>query len=286
MRQFILGGNVAYPTADTEITAFADGAVGFAYISTDGKTKSDATGTKIIDKGYLVLGRKSEKGGPVVLPFYKNNFSYSKGVYQAGTKFSGSYTIIDVTPHLDYTIIVVKKGVRFNERNKWTATIHATDSDTPTTIAEKIAKSITENASGVKAEAAEGVLTFSSDSVGVDYELVGADELSGVEIEQTHATAAYGDASYIIDLANKAAADAGFRDTYRDDASLLYPNYPLNPLAQPDTADAGYTIFTLRFAEPREVKTRDEVVNQIIQIAFPTGAAGITTFETVCKALV
>ena len=82
-----------------------------------------------------------------------------------------------------------------------------------------------------------------------------------------------------------AAADAGFNDTYQSDVSLLYPNFPLNPLKQADAADTGFTIFTLRFAEPRDVKTRDEVVNQIVQVAFPTGSAAITTFETVCEAL-
>lgn len=52
-----------------------------------------------------------------------------------------------------------------------------------------------------------------------------------------------------------------------------------------DAVDKGFTIFTLSFAEPRDVKTRDEVINQIVQVAFPTGAEQITTFETVCKAL-
>ena len=65
----------------------------------------------------------------------------------------------------------------------------------------------------------------------------------------------------------------------------MRPHYPLNPLEVSDTADKGFTIFTLSFAEPRDVKTRDEVVNQIVQVAFPTGAAQITIFETVCKAL-
>jgi hypothetical protein len=51
------------------------------------------------------------------------------------------------------------------------------------------------------------------------------------------------------------------------------------------TPDAGYTIFTLRFAVPREMKTRDEVVHQIVQIAFPTGADAITTVETILKAI-
>lgn len=65
----------------------------------------------------------------------------------------------------------------------------------------------------------------------------------------------------------------------------MRPHYPLNPLEVSDAADKGFTIFTLSFAEPRDVKTRDEVVNQIVQVAFPTGAEQINTFETVCKAL-
>ena len=86
-------------------------------------------------------------------------------------------------------------------------------------------------------------------------------------------------------MAEKAAADAGFEYTYRDAYYYLYPDYPLNPLKSADAKDTGFTIFTLRFAEPRDVKTRDEVVNQIIQVAYPTDAAAITTFETVCNAL-
>jgi len=33
------------------------------------------------------------------------------------------------------------------------------------------------------------------------------------------------------------------------------------------------------------MKTRDEVVHQIVQIAFPTEAAAITTVETILKAI-
>lgn len=285
MRQFLLGANGAYPTADTDITALAAGAVGFGYLATDGKTKIDADGTKIVNKGYIILGRAASDGGPVVLPFYKNNFSFVKGTYQAATAYSGDVTITEVTPFLDYTLIVVKKGVKFNERNKWTATVHASKSDTASTIADKLATLISDNSSGMTASAASGKITLSCTDKGVDYEVVGADELMDVTVNQTHANIAYGDAVYVTKLANMAAADAGFNDTYQSDVNLLYPNFPLNPLKQADAADVGFTIFTLRFAEPREVKTRDEVVNQIVQVAFPTGSAAITTFETVCKAL-
>ena len=59
----------------------------------------------------------------------------------------------------------------------------------------------------------------------------------------------------------------------------------MNPLAQPDKADTGFTVYTIRFAEPRDMKTRDEVVHQIIQIAYPTGSAAIGTLKTVLNAL-
>ena len=57
--------------------------------------------------------------------------------------------------------------------------------------------------------------------------------------------------------------------------------YPLNPNAGTNTTDTGYTVYTLRFAVPRDVKTRDELVHQIVQIAIPTGAAQITTMDTI-----
>ena len=288
MRNFLLGKSVAYPAADTELTAIASGAVAFGYIATDGKIKVDNAGTKIIDKGYIILGRTSAEGGPVVLPFYKNKFSYSKGEYQAPTAYSGNLTVADVSPYLDYSIIIVKKGQLFNYRNRWTATVHSKESDDATSIAEKLVALINANTAGhgITASNASGKISFTGGEKGVDYKIVGADELMNIEVTQTHATIAYGDAAYVTDLARKAAADAGFSDTYQDEVRLLYPNYPLDPLKQPDSADVGFTIFTLKFAEPREVKTRDEVVNQIVQVAFPTGASAITTFETVCKALV
>ena len=129
-------------------------------------------------------------------------------------------------------------------------------------------------------------MTIDGQVVGMDYEVIPADLLTGLAVTSTQkGEAAYGDAQYIIDLANKAAADAGFEYTYQEAGELMRPHYPLNPLEVSDAADKGFTIFTLSFAEPRDVKTRDEVVNQIVQVAFPTAAEQITTFETVCKAL-
>ena len=288
MRQFILGKNVAYASTVANLTLVPDGAVGVFY-DKDGTLTVSTDGTDVNKEAMLVLGRKAELGGPVVLPIYKNNFSFVKGVYQAASTFEYTVTIPAPKTVGDYTLIIAKKGVKFNERNKWTATVHVKDTSmVAEELAIKLVKQITNNSIGSEVEVTyKGeTITVKAKKAGVDYALIPADLLYGVQPNKVHnGIPAYGDAKYVKDLADKAAADAGFEYTYRDAYVDLYPNYPLNPLAQPDGEDKGYTIFTLRFAEPRQVKTRDEVVNQIVQVAFPTGASAITTFETVCKGL-
>lgn len=282
MRQFLLGKSVAYPTA---LTSLAIGQLAFVAI-VSGVETLDSDGTKIKDKGYIYLGKSDAKGGKLVVPIYKNNFSYSKMVYAASTQYTGNFTIADVVAGSDYTVVVVKKGVGFNERNKWTATVRAKAADTVDTIAAALASQITANVSaGVTAAASAGKVTVTAKEKGVDYELTLGDDLFGTAVTQTHATAAVADAKYITDLAIKAAADAGIEYTYQDAGELIYPDFPLNPLAQDDSADTGFTVYTIRFAEPREMKTVDQSINQIVQIAVPTGTAAIATIDKILAAL-
>ena len=282
MRQFLLGKSVAYPTA---LTSLAVGQLAFVAL-VSGVETLDSDGTKIKDKGYIYLGKSDAKGGKLVVPIYKNNFSYSKMVYAASTQYTGNFTIANVVAGSDYTVVVVKKGIGFNERNKWTATVRAKAADTVGTIASALASQITANVgAGVTAAASAGKVTVTAKEKGVDYELTLGDDLFGTAVTQTHATAAVADAKYITDLAIKAAADAGIEYTYQDAGELIYPDFPLNPLAQDNSADAGFTVYTIRFAEPREMKTVDQSINQIVQIAVPTGTAAIATIDKVLAAL-
>lgn len=282
MRQFLLGKSVAYPTA---LTSLAVGQLAFVAL-VSGVETLDSDGTEIKNKGYIYLGKSDAKGGKLVVPIYKNNFSYSKMVYAASTQYTGNFTIADVVAGSDYTVVVVKKGVGFNERNKWTATVRAKAADTVDTIAAALASQITANVSaGVTAAASAGKVTVTAKEKGVDYELTLGDDLFGTAVTQTHATAAVADAKYITDLAIKAAADAGIEYTYQDAGELIYPDFPLNPLAQDDSADTGFTVYTIRFAEPREMKTVDQSINQIVQIAVPTGTAAIATIDKILAAL-
>lgn len=282
MRQFLLGKSVAYPTA---LTSLAVGQLAFVAL-VSGVETLDSDGTKIKDKGYIYLGKSDAKGGKLVVPIYKNNFSYSKMAYVASTQYTGNFTITDVVAGSDYTVVVVKKGVGFNERNKWTATVRAKAADTVGTIAAALASQITANVgAGVTAAASTGKVTVTAKEKGVDYELTLGDDLFGTAVTQTHATVAVADAKYITDLAIKAAADAGIEYTYQDAGELIYPDFPLNPLAQDDSADTGFTVYTIRFAEPREMKTVDQSINQIVQIAVPTSTAAIATIDKILAAL-
>lgn len=282
MRQFLLGKSVAYPTA---LTSLAVGQLAFVAL-VSGVETLDSDGTNIKNKGYIYLGKSDAKGGKLVVPIYKNNFSYSKMVYAASTQYTGNFTIADVVAGSDYTVVVVKKGVGFNERNKWTATVRAKVADTVGTIAAALASQITANVgAGVTAAASAGKVTVTAKEKGVNYELTLGDDLFGTAVIQTYATAAVADAKYITDLAIKAAADAGIEYTYQDAGELIYPDFPLNPLAQNDSADTGFTVYTIRFAEPREMKTVDQSINQIVQIAVPTGTAAIATIDKILAAL-
>lgn len=282
MRTFLLGSK---SDLGDDLTALTVGQLAFSALVNDQHTV-DSDGTKIKDKGYIFLGKEDAKGGDVIVPIYKNNFSFTKMVYQAAGAYTGDFTIPAPTVGDDLTVVVVKKGVQFNERNKWTATMRVKDGQDASACAKELTEQLNNNpASGVKAVAEAAKITITAVNKGEDYKIALGDDLFGVAVTETPAVTPLADANYIKDLAMKAAADAGIEYTYQDPANLIYPGYPLNPLAQPDSVDAGYTVFTLKFAEPREMKTVDQSINQIVQIALPTGATAIAKVETILKAV-
>lgn len=282
MRTFLLGSK---SDLGDDLTALTVGQLAFSAL-VNGQHTVDSDGTKIKDKGYIFLGKEDAKGGDVIVPIYKNNFSFTKMVYQAAGAYTGNFTIPAPTVGDDLTVVVVKKGVQFNERNKWTATMRVKDGQDASACAKELTEQLNNNpASGVKAVAAAAKITITAVNKGEYYKIALGDDLFGVAVTETPAVTPLADANYIKDLAMKAAADAGIEYTYQDPANLIYPDYPLNPLAQPDSVDAGYTVFTLKFAEPREMKTVDQSINQIVQIALPTGATAIAKVETILKAV-
>ena len=284
MRNFLLAGNVAAIAASTAIDKAPAGALGFYYMN-NGVPTVDATGKLITGYGQIVMGRASKDGGPIIIPFYNKDFSYSKSTYSPAGTFTARFTIPEPVIMCDHTVIFTKKGIQFNERSNWTASIHVfKDTETADQVAAKIAKYVNDNTTtlGLTATVNKTIVTVTATKPAVDYEITMADALSGTAVIYTlRGEIGIADVEAIKKMANMAAADAGFEYTYMDDVHYLYPNYPLNPNAGTNTTNAGYTVYTLRFAVPRDVKTRDELVHQIVQIAIPTGADQIDAMDTI-----
>lgn len=284
MRNFLLAGKVAAIAARTTIDEAPAGALGFYYMN-NGALTVDVTGKLITGYGQIVMGRASKDGGPIIIPFYNKDFSYSKSTYSVARTFTASFIVPEPVIMCDHTVIFTKKGIQFNERSNWTASIHVfKDTETANQVAAKIANYINNNTVtlGLTAAVSAAAVTVTATKPAIDYEITMADALSGTTVTYTaRGEIGIADAEAIKKMANMAAADAGFEYTYMDDVHYLYPNYPLNPNTGTNTTDASYTVYTLRFAVPRDVKTRDELVHQIVQIAIPTGADQITTMDTI-----
>lgn len=228
----------------------------------------------------LVLKREDAKGGNILYPFSTKDFTWVKSVYDAGKTFKAVFTIPEIEPYLDYTVSFIKKGKQFNERSNWTVVVRSKSSDTPETIATSIKKFVDDNKAtlGLTATLDGAKVTVEGVNKTQDYTVTFSDELFGLQFTETvvQAVSPRNDAAMIKDMFNKCAADAGFEYTYDD--FDIYPGIEFNPLAQADKADTGFIVYTLRFTEPRVVGTRDELVYQIIQVAFPTGTT-VDTFE-------
>ena len=268
MRQFILATGFNADLAD----------------ATAGQLAIVEAGTDNSAGGYvglnLVLKRDDAKGGNILYPIYPKDFTWVKSVYNAGQNFEAVFTVKEVEPYLDYTVIFVKKGKLFNERSNWTAVIHSKATDTAETIAAAIKKYVDNNKAklGLVAAVDGAEVTITGTDKNVDYSIKFGDELFGTEFDETvvQAVAPRNDAAMIKDMFNKCAADAGFEYTYDD--FDIYPGFEFNPLAQADAVDAGFMVYTLRFTEPRVMGTREEEVYQIVQVAFPT-ETDVTDFE-------
>lgn len=273
MRRFIFCRGL-YTTK--EMDSIEPGKIGVYTLTDEGfkLLKGDVVPTEIMN---IVVGRENENGGNIVVPIYKNAFSYTLMHHLSHEAYSAKVVVPTPTLVGDYSIIIAKKGVNFNERNKWTATVHVSENDidsgiTAAKLADKLKKAINGNVgSGVEATLSDATITITAVKAGVDYKVLTADNLMTVKPDETSAVIGRGSTEYIKDLANKAAADAGFTDTFEENIDM-YKNYPFDPNVLYGDKD-GWDIFTIKFAEPRAMKTVDQAVNQIVQIVVETGTS-------------
>ena len=274
MKQLILGKNKAYASAakSTDLTSVAEGTIAMFKLS-DGSLIT----SKVDSDFSLVLGRKTNVT-PFIIPEVNfKTLTVEKATNQPAKTFTAKMTIANAVAGKNYTIIVVKKGVIRHERNTWTATCMA-KSATVTDVAADLVKQFngSSETSGITASNSGGVITFTASVAGTDFDIVGADELTGVKpTAVTNGIPGILDKAYVIDLASRCASGKGFNYTAQD-ASEIYPGYP------EEVEDTTYTMYTLRFAVPRvAAKQRDEVVYQIVHIVVPSAATVVTTLDTI-----
>lgn len=185
--------------------------------------------------------------------------------------FEASITVPeDIKYGRDYTLVLVKKGVVFNERSNWTVTEFVPIGSDKT--AEDIAKSLAKQyqamadtgALPIEASVDGAKITIKGLIKGDAWILTAGDALYGEEVTLTEASHACVDAKYIKHLASMCAADKGFEYTYRD-GDTIYPGYP--ELVE----DECYGMITLRFATHKDFKYQgDDPVTQVVHIVAPS----------------
>lgn len=277
MKQLIIGKNKAYATSTAKYTDFTTVPEGTLAIFNlvDGSLATSSA--KVKSDFCVVLGRGANKS-PLHFPEVNlKTLTVTKSTYTAGKTFTGKITIPTTVKGNIYTVKIVKLGVVFNERNKWTFSSLAKGT-TAADVAVDIVKQINANTPnlGVSATNTDGAITITATSAGPDYEIIGCDELIGVQTtDVTHGIPAKLDKVDMQDIASRCAAGKGFTDVYADGDSI-YPGYP-------EVVDADkYVMYTLHFAVPRMAgKQTDEVVWQILHIAVPQDSACIATLDVI-----
>lgn len=275
MKQLFICKKTAYATAAakaTDLTTVPEGTVALFSLS-DGALLTAAPTSNF----SIVVGRATGKM-PLMFPEVDvKSLQVTKASYEAGKTFTAKITVPTPEKGSHYTVVIVKKGTVFNERSNWTFTTMAT-STTAADVAKQIVSQINGNKYnlGVEASNTGGAITITALEAGKDFEVLGADSLSGVApTEVTHGKKAELDKADIQDLASRCAAGKGFNYT-GEDGKEIYPGYP------EVVSEDQYTLYTLRFAVPRaSAKQRDEVVYQIVHLAVPVGATAITTLDTI-----
>ena len=274
MKHFILAKGLA-----TALTTVTDGYVG-AYELTD----NPSIATTALSKDFAIFFADGTRG--ISLTVDKASLEVTKAAAAdaiAAATYAASFTVSAATAGKEYSLTFSKHGVPFNARNNWTVSYVAKASDTTTTIAAALARKITENGSGDIDDNTLGLsATNSTNTVNIaglsgthfDYTVSFNGALEGTSLTvTTHGTEGTLNAAHMRNLAIECAQNKGYNHTYEGSKKL-------NKRFDEEIASGTYTLYTLKFRNPRKDSvTVDEQVNQIIHIA-TSEATVVTRLDT------
>lgn len=306
MKQLLIVNSEKALNAGTSVTAYDfsgldAGAISFFECGGD-QSASTLISSKPTKNFGIALGRGANLPAFIIPEVDISTLEITQTLPYAGATFAATFTMPTTIVGKEYTVILVKKGTVAHERNIFTTSIVA-KTTTAATEATAFRKAINDKTSEMFPFVASGSgasVVITCQVPGEDWEIKFADALSGTSTSAlTHGKKAIGDKAFILDLAQRCAADKGFN--YLDGESRdIYPGYPeavegdwtMNTTGSDGSSTTGYKIYNLHFATGRVAgKQVDERVWQYVHIAVPltktngsTAAAALSSLDTILAA--
>lgn len=286
MERLLFAKNVALATSPTNINkigeiGIAEGAI--ALYDDTGAIITD-TPTKYIPRFSMFIGGGAFANASdyynSVLDIDTYRFEYAKTEYVVGTKLSVNIIVPTPVKDKDYTITMVKPGTVLNERYKWSSSTRATEGDTATTVAKRLAdelKALGKNEGFTAIASADKITIFAKDYQ--NWNVVAGDKLFGAIVRvDTKCVAPVNDDAFLKELQLRCIGAEGINATERD-AIQLY-KLPVRSSA------TGWTTYALTFYNSRNLRSGNtENVKSIVYLAVPTSSESITSLDKIFTAL-
>lgn len=286
MERLLFAKNVALATTPDSINkigeaGIAEGAI--ALYDDTGAVITDAPARRIPRFSMFIGGGAFANASDYynsVLDIDTYRFEYAKTEYAVGTNLSVNITVPTPVKDKDYTITMVKPGTVLNERYKWSSSTRATEGDTATTVAKRLAdelKALGKN-EGFTATASAAKITITAKDY-QNWNVVVGDKLFGATVTvNTKCVAPVNDDAFLKELQLRCIGAEGINATERD-AIQLY-KLPVRSSA------TGWTTYALTFYNSRNLRSGNtENVKSIVYLAVPTGSTSIATLDKIFAAL-
>lgn len=286
MERLLFAKNVALATTPTSINRIGEAGIvegAIALYDDTGAVITDAPARRIPRFSMFIGGGAFANASDYynsVLDIDTYRFEYAKTEYAVGTNLSVDITVPTPVKDKDYTITMVKPGTVLNERYKWSSSTRATEGDTATTVAKRLAdelKALGKN-EGFTATASAAKITITAKDY-QNWNVVVGDKLFGATVKvNTKGVAPVNDDAFLKELQLRCIGAEGINATERD-AIQLY-KLPVRSSA------TGWTTYALTFYNSRNLRSGNtENVKSIVYLAVPTGSTSIDTLDKIFTAL-
>lgn len=286
MERLLFAKNVALATTPASINEIGEAGIvegAIALYDDTGAVITDAPAKRIPRFSIFIGGGAFANASDYynsVLDIDTYRFEYAKTEYAAGTNLSVDITVPTPVKDKDYTITMVKPGTVLNERYKWSSSTRATEGDTATTVAKRLAdelKALGKN-EGFTATVSAAKITITAKDY-QNWNVVVGDKLFGARVTvNTKGVAPVNDDAFLKELQLRCIGAEGINATERD-AIQLY-KLPVRSSA------TGWTTYALTFYNSRNLRSGNtENVKSIVYLAVPTGSTSIATLDKIFTAL-